>query len=99
MISVPFSTLVVMCFCKLSSASTNISVLSDCSITTSMLLLTSILLKLPSTVLFSVVTFPLPSIEFKLIAWLHDAKSSAAKATRMYFVINVMTFNMANLFL
>ena len=64
-----------------------------------MLLLTSILLKLPSTVLFSVVTLPLPSIEFKLIAWLHDAKSSAAKATRMYFVINVMTFNMANLFL
>ena len=83
-----------MCFCKLSSASTLIAVLSACSITRSIALLTSTLLKVPSILRFSMVTFPLPFIEF----WLQDAKSNAVKVTRMNFVIIVIIFIMTNSF-
>jgi hypothetical protein len=44
------------------------------------------------------VTFPLPSIEFKLMEWLHEANNKAVKATRMNLVIKVMTFNMISWF-
>ena len=74
-IKVPFSTLVTICSIKLSSTSTSTSVVAPCSTITSTPVLASILVKGASIVLFSVTTFPLPSIpspKFRLA--LHEAR-------------------------
>ncbi|MCY1487132.1 hypothetical protein D9M68_207950 [compost metagenome] len=84
MMSIPFSTLVVMYCCRLSSASTVTPKESACSSSTSKALFTLMPLNSP-TLRVSVVILPLPVTDFPVVNW-HDAKNSETKRATINFI-------------